>query len=331
MSYEKKTFNEIVNKSKYLSIRNQKNWWLDSNIQKIFREACDHFLEYNLNEELTSNKKSGIVICGGGKYLLSTYCVIKGIRHFGCSLPITLFCYNEEEITEKDKKLFSNLDVKIRTLSNDPEAKKFRNLKSYAIKIYSICYCDYENVILIDADNLPFFDISELQNTDEYDYECIFFKDIIHDLKNSVINNNYLNPHNCEVFGVEHNGYESTDSGLIYINKHLYRSELLLTKWYNEFSDFYYNFNLGDKDLYLFAWKKMNRYFHFNYEIPERRNLCCLIHKDRYGRELSCHLAGSHNKIKDDIFALDNIDHGEIYKDFIKQYKNIKDKKIKMS
>ena len=106
MSYEKKTFNEIVNKSKYLSVRNQKNWWLDSNIQKIFREACDHFLEYNLNEELTSNKKSGIVICGGGKYLLSTYCVVKGIRHFGCSLPITLFCYNEEEITEKDKKLF---------------------------------------------------------------------------------------------------------------------------------------------------------------------------------------------------------------------------------
>jgi hypothetical protein len=42
-------------------------------------------------------------------------------------------------------------------------------------------------------------------------------------------------------------------------------------------------------------------------------------------------LAGSHNKIKDDIFALNNIDHGEIYKDFIKQYKNIKDKKIKMS
>ena len=52
MSYEKKTFNEIVNKSKYLSIRNQKNWWLDSNIQKIFREACSKKIRKNLKQEL---------------------------------------------------------------------------------------------------------------------------------------------------------------------------------------------------------------------------------------------------------------------------------------
>ena len=129
MSYEKKTFNEIVNKSKYLSIRNQKNWWLDSNIQKIFREACDHFLEYNLNEELTSNKKSGIVICGGGKYLLSTYCVVKGIRHFGCSLPITLFCYNEEEITEKDK--FAHQIIPRMKLKQPNGLKQFQRVKIF--------------------------------------------------------------------------------------------------------------------------------------------------------------------------------------------------------
>ena len=330
MSFEKKILNEIINKVPHLSIRHQKNWWLDPNIQEFFRKACDHFIEHNLTEELVSNEKSGIVICGGGKYLLSTYCVIRGIRHFGCNLPITLFCYNSEEITEKDKKLFLNLNVKIRILSDELESKKFRNLKSYAIKIYAICYCDYEDVILIDADNLPLFDVGELQNTDEYNYDCIFFKDIKHDVDDSNLKKNYLNKDNCEVFGVEYNGYESTDSGFIYINKHLYRSELLLTKWYNEFSDFYYNFILGDKDLYLFAWKKMNKYFHYNFEIPERRNWCCLIHKDRHGRELSCHLAGSHNKIKDDVFAIDSIQHGETYKDLIKQFYNMRESKFRI-
>ena len=74
----------------------------------------------------------------------------------------------------------------------------------------------------------------------------------------------------------------------------------------------------------------MNKYFHYNFEIPERRNWCCLIHKDRHGRELSCHLAGSHNKIKDDIFAIDSIQHGETYKDFIKQFYNMRESKFRI-
>ena len=96
-------FEEIINKQN-LSCTVKNKWWEDKSIQKIFRDACDYAISNQLIEECNYNSELGIVICGGGKYMLTTYLVIRGLRHFECNLPITLFCYNRDELNEQDEK-----------------------------------------------------------------------------------------------------------------------------------------------------------------------------------------------------------------------------------
>ncbi len=319
-------FEQIKAKS-FLDISLRKNWWLEESVQSTFRDACNYFVDNGLNEPCEYKEDYGVVICGGGKYMRSTYCVIRGLRHFGCNLPITVFCYDSDEIDESNERILKNFDVKVVFVKQ--EKRLFRNLHSYAIKIYSICYSEYKNVLLIDADNLPSCNLVSIFETEQYDYDCLFFKDQIHNLNNREIRFNYINQENCNIFGVEYNSYASTDSGLIFINKEKYWKELLLTKWYNEFSEYYYRWNLGDKDLYWFAWKKLGTFYPFNASVPDYYKYYCLVHFDDFGNEISAHLAGTWNKIKKDSNVLNRIQFGDLYKNFVNEWENLKNKKFK--
>jgi hypothetical protein len=320
-------FEEIINKQN-ISCTEKNKWWEDKSIQQIFRDACDYVISNQLDEECHYNSDYGIVICGGGKYMITTYLVIRSLRYFECNLPITLFCYNRDELNEQDERILKNYNIKVRFINE--ENILFRNLRSYAIKIYAICYSEYKHNILIDSDNLPSCNLENYIATEEYDDECIFFKDQLHDLDNRSLRQNYLNEENCKVFGVEYNGYESTDSGLIFINKELYWKELLLTKWYNEFNEFYYKHNLGDKDLYLFAWKKLNSVFHYNNYVPKFWDKLCLVHYDAFGVEICSHLAGGRNKIARTNELLDTLKYGDIYRNFYYDYYNLKKKNFRI-
>lgn len=331
MSINQKLYDSILTKALFLPVDRNTNWWDDKEVQETFRAACKNFMSKGCEEQLPINEDKGIVICGGGKYLPCTFVNVKAIRNFGCQLPITIFHYNNYEIRDSQKRMFDGLNVNFVNIEKHPNMKSFRKLRSYAIKIFAICYSPYKHVMLTDADNFPSTNLEYLFDSEAYkNNQFILFNDINHIEINKRPRNLFLNPFNCEVFGVPYNGYESTDTGLIYVNKQKWMKELILTKWFNEFNEYYYEHNLGDKDLFLFAWKLFDSPYYFNPNIPKHIDHKFLLHIDNFGKEISVHMCGKENKIKNDKFIFDNMTHGNLYHEYTKEYYTIHEKKLRL-
>jgi len=279
-------------------IKNKENFSLpkiNDDIHDTFKVASEEFIKNNLNEIFPISEKKGIVICGGGKYLTSLYVSIKGIRHFKCNLPISIFHYGDKEISFLQKKYFKDLNVNFFDVIEMKKKYPFRRLISYSIKIFALCYCEYEDVLLLDADNCVLDNPDFIFDSSEYKkHNCVFFKDAFH-LDNEI--KYYLNEDVCNNFNLKFEKQESIDSGQIYINKINKSKELQLVKWWNEFNDYSYEILWGDKDLYLLSFKQLNSNYFVNKYEPIRKN--GLLQFDLNGNALFSHRCGETAKFND--------------------------------
>ncbi|WPQ62317.1 hypothetical protein SIO70_28565 [Chitinophaga sancti] len=184
----------------------------------------------------------GIVICAGGiTYMTCAWVNVSMLRMTGCTLPVEIW-YTGAELNPETISAFSQLGVECKNsldyISSD--------IKGLSLKPFAIMHSSFKEVLFLDADNNCVKDPAYLFHDILYQaYGTIFWPDFwITEQINPI----------WQIIGST--DYQSTEmeSGQILINKEKCWRELNLCMYFNQKREHYYEFLLGDKDTFKFAW-----------------------------------------------------------------------------
>lgn len=197
-------------------------------------------------------KGRGIVIPGGGeKYFPCAWVCIHILRKvLHCTLPIELWYLGENEMNDQMIEWMKELDVSCINASDFQDLYPINIQHNWALKPYSIIHSQFEEIIFLDADNVPLRD------------PVFLFQDPAYQKKGSIFWPDFgrLGPERAiwEICGVPYRDEAEFESGQIVLHKGRVWEGLQLTMHYNEHADFYYRYINGDKDSFYMAWRKLN-------------------------------------------------------------------------
>jgi hypothetical protein len=166
-------------------------------------------------------------------------------------LPVEIWYLGPYEMTSEMASLLAPLDVRCVDACAVHSGRPARRLGGWELKPYAILHSRFEDVIFIDADNVPLIDPERLFDSAEYHHHGAIFWPDFHPLDRE-------NPI-WEVAEVPHRYEPSFESGQIVVDKRRCFAPLQLTMHYNEHSDYYYRFLDGDKDTFHVAWRRLLR------------------------------------------------------------------------
>lgn len=196
----------------------------------------------------------GIVICGGGeKYLPSAWVCIHMLRELKCELPIELWQLFQGEVQPEVQRALAQLDVACVDASEVRLRHPARFIGGWELKPYAILHSRFEEVLYLDADNVPVLDPTFLFDTPQFvQHGAVFWPDYGRLAPDRPI---------WRICGVEYRDEPEFESGQILLNKHRCWKALQLAMHLNEHSDFYYHHVHGDKELFHMAWRMLQQDF----------------------------------------------------------------------
>lgn len=196
-------------------------------------------------------KGRGIVISAGGVgYFTCAWILIKGLKASGCHLPIEVWYYGNE-LSDGIIKELESLKVSCNNLSDFIPA----NSSGYLYKPLSILKSKFEEVLFLDADNYCVKNPEFLFDSNEYkEFGAIFWPDFWQTAKENPI---------WQISGVPYSNEKEQESGQILIHKKKCWRELNLCYYFNLTKRIYYEFLLGDKDTFRFAWHALKKDFYY--------------------------------------------------------------------
>jgi hypothetical protein len=218
-------------------------------------------------------KKGIITSCGNSNtHFLNLNILLESIKLW--QLPIEIFHQNEIDIDKikKIKKKYPNTRFINLGFIKD-------NLKGYQIKIWSIYFSNFEELIWIDNDIVPLFPFDFMFNLK---FDAIFWKDRYN--------------HSSEYIKNKYNFEYEYESGVIFLRKikvieylkkvlimncnydlH-FKNNFIKLKKFNGNRDKFYKHVLGDKDTFQIGFRKCkNKYI--NHQIPDGVGTNFLIYK----------------------------------------------------
>lgn len=200
----------------------------------------------------------GIVIPGGGpKYFPCAWVCIRMLRKLGCTLPIELW-HLGDELEGWMRRVVEPYDVRCVDALEVAREHPARILNGWELKAYAILNSRFEQVLFLDADNVPIVDPAFLFDSPEFQSTgAIFWPDY-----------GRLAPERSiwKLTGVPYRNEPEFESGQIVIDKRRCHRPLKLAMWMNEQSDFWYSHIHGDKDTFHMAWRKLD----IPYSMPGR-------------------------------------------------------------
>lgn len=202
---------------------------------------------------------NGIVMVVYPKLLTSVFASIKVLRSYNCTLPIELWISQPEVVRTPSMK--QTLEMLQRRFSNvTVETIMDPTIAGFSTKIHAVVHSKFENVLFLDADNVPVRDPTFLFESREFrEKGAIFWPDFWHPEKT--------------IFNIQHESllWELVDlpfvdmfeqeSGQILINRKraALALEVLMFFAYHRPSHFErLVLAHGDKDLFRLAWMKTN-------------------------------------------------------------------------
>ena len=196
----------------------------------------------------------GIVICAGGiRYLTCAWVLIHMLRRLGCELPIEVWYLGEDEGDADWIELVRPLGVTCVDAHVVRRQHPHPRLTGWESKAFAIQHSRFEEVLFLDADNVPVVDPTFLFDDPNYrETGAVFWPDGPH-----------MRPDNAawQAFDVAYRDEREVESGQLLIDKRRCWRSLNLCNWYNEHSDFFYQFIYGDKDTFRFAWHRLGQSF----------------------------------------------------------------------
>ena len=190
----------------------------------------------------------GIIVCAGGiQIFVNAYVLLRVLREtLSCTLPVQLWHIGPQEISPIMRRLLEELEVELVDADTVRIVHPTRLVDGWQLKPYAILHSRFREVLLLDADQVPVRDPSEVFRWPQYlDTGALFWPDTV-DLAahNPVWSLCGLAPRQCV----------SLDSGQLLVDKEKHWSALHLTLQLNEQAEIFYRLIYGDKDTFLIGW-----------------------------------------------------------------------------
>lgn len=231
----------------------------------------------------------GVVICGGGYgYFPGVWVCVRSLRERGCTLPIQVWHLGCHEVDDALKGLLEPYDVECVDAGAVSEWHPVRRLGGWTLKPYSILYSRFEEVLLLDADNMVLADPTALFDRKEYrETGAAFWPDF-----------GMLAPQRgvWSACGVGYRDEAEFESGQLLVNKRTCWDALNLALHLNEESHYYYHYVHGDKELFHVAFRRLGRPYAM-VPYPIREIYGCMCQHDFNGRRLFQHRNGDKWKL----------------------------------
>ncbi|HEV8542608.1 MAG TPA: FkbM family methyltransferase [Verrucomicrobiae bacterium] len=193
----------------------------------------------------------GIVICGGGvNYFANAWVCINMLRLHGCHLPIELWYIGRAELDRKMEALAAPLGVSCVNAREIMNRHPFRNPLGWELKCYALLHSRFEEVLFLDADNVPVRNPEFLFASPEFlATGALFWPDFRRLSRQRPI---------WRLCGVKYRAEPEFESGQMVLNKRKCWRPLNLALWYNDHSEFFYRYIHGDKETFHLAWRRLN-------------------------------------------------------------------------
>jgi alpha 1,2-mannosyltransferase len=208
----------------------------------------------------------GIIISGGGRYLLCALVNIQILRDHGCRLPIELWHFNDERLPWLSRFDLKKWGVKAIPLPDFPVR--------YSSKPYAIVHSQFDEILCLDADNTPIRNPEFLFQTRAYqETGALFWPDFFRALPNSAWES---------LAGCDPKPVPEQESGQLLINKNRHRAALAKTLEFNRNYDAISHHlwgAKGDKDTFQLGWYATGSDFHM---IPFFPGSCGVVNKGSY-------------------------------------------------
>ncbi len=217
------------------------------------RLACAQFIR-TIPECPSHFRGRGIVIGAGGCRLFTcAWVCVNLLRQHGCTLPIQVWHLGEREMDARMAALLAPLGVECVDASKLRQTIPCRILGGWELKSYSVLHSPYEEVLYLDADNVPVANPEYLFDEPEYrKLGAIFWPDLGQFEKTKQM---------WDLLGLARPVHAEFESGQMVVNKRACWRALALALWMNEHSDFFYRIIHGDKETFHLAFRKLNQPF----------------------------------------------------------------------
>jgi hypothetical protein len=195
----------------------------------------------------------GIVIVAGRPWYFTNAFVALWVlrRVLGCDLPAQLWYLGRSEMSREMIALAEGTFEGVACVDATGIAREqpARRLGGWEAKSFALLHSPFERVLLLDADNVPLVDPTELFAHPELRRTgALFWPDI-----DSI-------PPASEIWAacrVPYRDEPAFESGQMVVDKARCWRELQLTRHLNDHSDVYYRFINGDKDTFHLAWRML--------------------------------------------------------------------------
>jgi hypothetical protein len=185
-------------------------------------------------------------------YLPAAYVMVKELRRLGCTLPVTFCHLGPAEWCPSLTKLVEPLGVDVIDLFEWERTDRFRILSGFESKVAAVYASRYEEVLFLDADNVPVRNPEFLFASEGYRAAgSVFWVDL-----SPVDRPDWLPPVVWDALNIPYDPTHAPDfeSGQFVIDKRRAWKGLSAARWINEHSDRYYAVVFGDKSTFRLGW-----------------------------------------------------------------------------
>ena len=257
-------------------------------------------------------KGRGVVICGGGeRYFPSAWVCLRMLRHLNCKLPIELWQLTESELSARQRDLVEALGVTCVDAGERRMSHPLRMLNGWELKPYAVIHSSFDEVLLLDADNVPVRDPTFMFDTREYVRAgAVFWPDY-----------GRLGP-NHEIWRICRVPYRDEpefESGQVLVNKRRCWEALQMTLHLNDHSDFYFDFIYGDKETFHMAWRMLGQeYAMVPWDLVPLQGVTMCQH-DFQGRRLFQHRHGAKWSLAQENRRIDGFEMEDLCLEFLRE------------
>lgn len=197
----------------------------------------------------TSSEGRGIVTCAGGPVMLTNaYVLVRVLRDIHKSrLPIEIWHLGAQEMPGLLAAIFNELGCKVIDASSICGGTAASIHDGWQLKSYAVRNSGFEDVLLLDADQVPLADPEVLFDCPQYlETGAIFWPDII-----DLAAENPIWP----MLGLEPEQVRSWESGQLCVNRRRHWKAINIALAMNQRAETFYRLVYGDKDTFLLAWR----------------------------------------------------------------------------
>ena len=204
----------------------------------------------------------GIVTCAGGmKYFPSGWVLVRRLRDLGCKLPIEWWYLGRDEMAPRMIRLLEAYGVRCVNAYEVARREVGSRLCGWSLKLFAIAHSAFEEVLFLDADNVPAHDPTFLFHERLYqETGVLLWPDR---WRGRAMGSHFKTLRNA---AYEHLGLPSldepeTESGQLMIHKERAWRAINLALSLNLHGDFWYQVFYGDKDTLRLCLRRLGQMF----------------------------------------------------------------------